>query len=147
MEVRCPSCGQMNRVPALAGGKKAVCGKCKQPLPGGVATLTEADFDGNVGKGAWVVDFWAAWCGPCHALTPVLSELAGEVTDARIAQVDVADFPKIGERFGVTSLPTLIVFRDGKPAKKMFGAKNKRQLTRALDAVGSAPPEAGTAAP
>jgi thioredoxin 1 len=112
-----------------------------------VAVLTEETFDAAIAGGTVLVDFWAAWCGPCHALTPVLSELAGEVADARIAKVDVADFPRIGERFGVTSLPTLIVFRDGKPAKKMFGAKNKRQLTRALDAVLSAPPEAGTAAP
>jgi thioredoxin 1 len=112
-----------------------------------VAVLTEETFDAAIAGGTVLVDFWAAWCGPCHALTPVLSELAGEVADARIAKVDVADFPKIGERFGVTSLPTLIVFRDGKPAKKMFGAKNKRQLTRALDEVLSAPPEGGTAAP
>ena len=79
--------------------------------------------------------YWMPGCSSC------------QVADARVAQVDVADFPEIGERFGVTSLPTLVVFRDGKPAKKMFGAKNKRQLTRALDEVLSAPPEAGTAAP
>src|ERR1700722_3065945 len=96
-----------------------------------IAVLTGGTFDAAVADGTVLVDFWAAWCGPCHALTPVLGELAGEIASARIAKVDVAVFPRIGERFGVTSLPTLIVFRDGKPVKKMFGAKNKRQLTRA----------------
>ena len=112
-----------------------------------VAVLTDETFDAGIADGTVLVDFWAIWCGPCHALTPVLDELAAEIANARIAKIDVADFPAIGERFGVTSLPTLIVFRNGEPVKKMFGAKNKRQLTRALNEIASAAPDAGTAAP
>jgi thioredoxin 1 len=111
-----------------------------------VAVLTDQTFDAATADGTVLVDFWAAWCGPCHTLTPVLNELAGEVTNARIAKVDVADFPAVAERFGVTSLPTLIVFRHGEPVKKLFGAKNKRQLTRVLNEVAPAVPETGTAA-
>src|SRR4051812_443070 len=93
MEVRCPTCGQVNRVPDLANGKKAVCGKCKAPLGAGVATLTDADLDRTVGKGNWVVDFWAAWCGPCRMIAPVIEELAHARNDVRFGKLNVDDFP------------------------------------------------------
>jgi thioredoxin len=103
-----------------------------------VAILTGETFDAAVTHGTVLVDFWAEWCGPCHALTPVLEELARETKGVRVAKVDAAEFPALADRLEVTSLPTLIVFKDGIPVKKMFGAKTKRQLARALDAVTSA---------
>jgi len=93
--------------------------------------LTAADFGAAIAKGVVLVDFWAAWCAPCRAIAPVLEELDG----ARVAKLDVAEHPSIGERYGIRSLPTLIVFRDGEPVQRLYGVKNRRQLQRAIDAA------------
>jgi thioredoxin 2 len=136
MEVRCPSCGQVNRVPALASGKKAVCGKCKQPLPNhgqaGVATLTEADFDASVGNGAWVVDFWAAWCGPCRMIAPVIEQLAEERGDVRFGKLNVDEHPRLAAKFNARSIPLLVLFRDGVERGRVVGAVPRGHIEAAI---------------
>jgi thioredoxin 1 len=98
----------------------------------GVVELTEDGFE-IVSHGLWLVDFWAAWCGPCRAMDPVIAELASETANARFGKVEITRQPGLATRFGVASVPTLIVFRDGVALKTLHGAKTKRQLGRALE--------------
>jgi thioredoxin 1 len=102
-----------------------------------VVELTDVTFDSSVSdhSGTWLVDFWAEWCGPCHALTPVLEELAGEGGEVRIAKLDVQSNPDVANRFEIQSLPTLIIFKDGVPVSRQFGPKSLRQLQNALERV------------
>jgi thioredoxin 1 len=100
----------------------------------GIATLTDHTFDEEVATGEPViVDFWAEWCGPCKMIAPVLEEIAAEhVGKLRVAKVNVDENPDVARRFDVMSIPTLIVFRDGQPQKRLIGAKGKGQLLQEL---------------
>jgi thioredoxin 1 len=100
-----------------------------------VTTLTNTTFDEEIAGAAEpiLVDFWAEWCGPCKTIEPLLHEIADEnAGKIRIAKLNVDDNPDIAQRFGVMSIPTMIVFRDGEPAKRMVGAKGKGQLLQEL---------------
>jgi thioredoxin 1 len=104
----------------------------------GVAAVTDADFDAEV-LGAdrpVLVEFTADWCGPCRQLAPVLSALASEEADRlKVVQLDVDTNPEITTRYGVLSMPTLMVFRAGEPVKSMVGARPKRRLLQELEDV------------
>lgn len=101
----------------------------------GISTLNDTTFDEEVGAAdeAVIVDFWAEWCGPCKMIAPILEEIAGEQAGkVRIAKVNVDENPELARRFDVMSIPTLIVFKDGSPQKRMVGAKGKGQLLEEL---------------
>lgn len=79
-----------------------------------------------------LVDFWASWCGPCQMLLPVIEELAGEVTDAKICKINVDEQPELAERYRVMTIPTLMVFKDGQAVNTSVGVKPKNAILEML---------------
>jgi thioredoxin 1 len=101
-----------------------------------INTLTDATFDETIASSAEpvVVDFWAEWCGPCKMIAPILDEIANEhAGKISVAKLNVDENPDSARRFDVMSIPTLIVFKDGSPQKRLVGAKGKGQLLAELD--------------
>lgn len=97
---------------------------------------TTSNFDTNLSQSPMpvLIDFWADWCGPCRLVAPVLEQIAEERGDSlRIAKVDVDDSPELAEKFNVVSIPTLVLFRDGKEVGRQVGAYPKAMLDKFLD--------------
>ncbi len=96
-----------------------------------VLTLTQENFETEVVKssGITLVDFWATWCGPCKMFAPVMEEIAGNnLPDVKVGKVDVDQQPDLAGQFRVMSIPTLVVFKDGKPAVTSVGVKSKKEV-------------------
>ncbi|MFN8016477.1 MAG: thioredoxin [Acidimicrobiia bacterium] len=101
-------------------------------------TLNATSFDEAISTSEQpiLVDFWAEWCGPCKMIAPVLDEIATENSDKlTIGKVNVDENPDLARRFEVMSIPTLIVFKDGQPIKRLVGAKNKAGLLEDLSDI------------
>ena len=133
--IRCPNCGQANRVPSLSSGKTAVCGKCKTPLTaanGHPIDVTDSTFRSTIGSGRFIVDFWAPWCGPCRQVAPVLEQIARERHDVRVAKLNVDHNPRTSSEFGVQGIPLLVFFRDGREAGRLVGAHPKNNIEAAI---------------
>ena len=138
--IKCPSCAATNRLPPHQPGRKAVCGKCKTPLPepGGPVEVTDTTFSTEVEKSATPVllDMWAEWCGPCHMLAPTIDQLSSEMAGrVKVAKLNIDENPGTANRFGVRSIPTLLVLKGGKEIDRLVGVQPKQEIVRRLENV------------
>ena len=126
LHASCPHCGATNRVPAARIDERPSCGRCGQPLlDGQVLALTDADFDAvaMATDRPMVVDFWAAWCGPCQMMAPAFKQAAQQLgQDALLVKVDTDANPQLAQRFAIRSIPTLVKIVQGREVARRSGA-------------------------
>lgn len=134
LHVVCPHCHATNRLPAERLAQAPTCGRCKAPLFTGLpAELDAASFDRHVGRSDLpvVVDFWAPWCGPCKSMAPAFARAAGMLEPQyRLAKVNTEEVQALAARFGIRSIPTLVIFRGGREIARQSGALDASTLVR-----------------
>jgi len=137
--IRCPNCGATNRVPLekIVQRLQPICGRCKAALPiyDKPMTVTDATFAVEVERSPLLVllDMWAPWCGPCRMVAPVIEEMAAEMAGrARVAKLNVDDNPARAARFGVQSIPTLLVLKGGQELDRIVGVQPKNVILQRL---------------
>ena len=97
--------------------------------------ITKENFQAEVleAKGTVLVDFWASWCGPCKMIGPIIDQIADERTDIKVGKINVDEEQELAEQFGIMSVPTLLVIKDGKTVNKSVGLKPKNQILQMLE--------------
>ena len=145
--VVCNKCGSKNRVdPAVAADHQAKCGKCGAPLkleskaPQNKPIIVKDDtFERDVlnQRGTVLMDCWAPWCGPCRIVGPIMEQLAAESNGRyRIAKLNVDENPRTASQFQIQSIPTMLIFKDGKLVDRLVGALPKPAIAARLQAHG-----------
>lgn len=143
MIIRCLSCGTKNRMPENRIGDRPFCGKCRVPLVIGTiqdhpVDVTDGTFSREVLSfpGACLVDCWAPWCAPCRLLAPIIEELASKYADkVRILKLNVDENPLAASQYDIRSIPTMLLFKDGKLLNRLIGAQPREEIEQQLKSI------------
>ncbi|NLW04083.1 MAG: thioredoxin TrxC [Pseudomonadaceae bacterium] len=136
VHLNCPSCQALNRIPQARLNDGPKCGKCKEPLlTGKPIDVNESNFAALVEASdvPVIIDFWASWCGPCKMMTPIFTEVAAkESAHWRFVKINTETNQQLATRFAIRSIPSLLVFKEGKEIARQAGAMQAGQLQQWL---------------